>query len=437
MDTPRSARALLVALALWLLPALAAGKPRVFKAARLFDGKSDALAVPGVVVVDGDRVVAAGPRTAVPDGAEVIDLGDATLMPGLMDAHTHLTGELSDDWNRDELDGFKKTIPEQAFDTVAWARRTIEAGFTTVRDLASHDFLDVGLRNAIRAGKLTGPRMLVAVHALSSRGGHCDITAGYRAGLLPEPGPADGVVAGPDQARDAVRFNAKHGADVIKVCASGGVLSLVDKVDSPQLTQAELDAIVDEAHALGRRAAAHAHGSEAARRAVMAGIDSIEHGTFLTDDVLQLMKQKGTALVVTPLPCMEENLKKAGAPEAVQQKAAAAAAKVADLFARAQKAGVTIAFGTDACVCPHGTQWRQMVYMVEHGMKPLAVLRSATSVDANLLGLGDRLGTLEPGRTADLVAVRGDPTQDMAKMRSVVLVVKAGEVIVNVVNEKR
>jgi len=413
---------------LLLVPLSASARPLVFKAAHLYDGRADSLSSPGLVILDGDRVVGAGPRATVPADADVIDLGDATLMPGLMDAHSHLTFEFSEDWKQDELDAFKKTIAEQALDASVHARHTLEAGFTTVRDLGASDFIDVGLRNAIRAGKVPGPRMLVAGKALSARGGHCDPTAGYRAGLLREPDTTEGVLAGADEGRNAVRFNAKHGVDVIKVCASGGVLSLADKVDSAQLTQAELDAIVDEAHALGRKAAAHAHGSEAARRAVKAGIDSIEHGTFLEDDVLQLMQKKGTALVVTPVVCMAAKLKRSGAPEAVVQKGAAASAKQADLMARALKFGVTIAFGTDAAVCPHGAQWEQMVYMAAHGMKPLAILKSATSVDARLLGVDDRLGTLEPGRTADVIAVRGDPTQDMSRMKDVVLVVKDGKV---------
>jgi imidazolonepropionase-like amidohydrolase len=225
-----------------------------------------------------------------------------------------------------------------------------------------------------------------------------------------------------------VRWNVKHGADVIKTCASGGVLSLADKVDSPQLTQAELNAIVDEAHALGRKAAAHAHGAEAAKRALRAGIDSIEHGTFLDEEGLALMRQKGAYLVYTPTLCLAERMKRSGAPALVIQKSLAADQQQAKMFARALSLGVKIAFGSDSAVCPHGSQWEQMVHMAKLGMKPLAVLRSATSVDAKLLAVDDKLGTLEPGKIADVIAVRGDPVNDMARMRDVVFVMKEGVV---------
>ena len=252
-------------------------RPIVLKAARLFDGKADATTSPGLVVVKGAKIVSVGTSASVPADAEVLDLGDATLLPGLMDAHTHLTSEMTDDWKQDELDLFKKSVPQRAIESTDYARRTLRAGFTTVRDVGSSDLIDIGLRNAIREGKAIGPRMLVAVHAIGSRGGHCDPTAGYRPALLKEPDTTEGVASGPDEMRAAVRYNTKHGADVIKVCASGGVLSLADKVDSPQLTQAELDAVVDEAHALGRKTAAHAHGAEAAKRAIRAGIDGRSH----------------------------------------------------------------------------------------------------------------------------------------------------------------
>lgn len=405
-----------------------ADKTVVLKAAHLFDGKSEALVSPGLVVVSGGKIAAVGKGAAVPAGAEVIDLGDATLMPGLLDAHTHLTGEASEDWKQDELDGFKKPIPQQAIEATVFARRTLAAGFTTVRDLGSSDLIDIGLRNAINDGKVPGPRMLVAVNAIGARGGHCDGTGGYRPNLLKEPGFAEGVADGADQVRAAVRFATKHGADVIKVCASGGVLSLNDKVDSPQYTQAELDALVDEAHALGRKAAAHAHGAEAIKRAVRAGIDSIEHGTFLDDEGAALMKAKGTYLVFTPTLCLAERMKHNGAPAAVVQKSAAADAQQDRMFAKALARGVKIAFGTDAAVCPHGSQWLQFAHMVKLGMKPLAVLRAATSSDARLFGVDDKLGTLEPGKLADIIAVAGDPSRDIAAMGNVVLVMKEGAV---------
>jgi imidazolonepropionase-like amidohydrolase len=403
----------------------------VIRAARLFDGRGEASTSPALVVVRAGKIAAVGKSAAPPADADFIDLGDATLLPGLIDAHTHLTEEASSDWKKDELDRFKKPIAQFAVESVEYARRTLLAGFTTVRDVGSRDLLDVGLRNAIAEGKATGPRMLVSVNAIGSRGGHCDPTAGYRPDLLKEPGTTDGVASGPYEMRSAVRYNIKHGADLIKLCASGGVLSLADKVDSPQLTQEELNAAVDEAHALGRKAAAHAHGAEAAKRAVRAGIDSIEHGTFLDDEGLNLMKAKGTYLVYTPTLCLAERMKRNGAPPEVVAKSAAADARQEQMFKAALARGLKIAFGTDTAVCPHGTQADQFEHMVSLGMKPAAALRSATSEGSKLLGVDERLGSIEPGKLADLVAVRGDPTRDIKQMKTVFFVMKQGVVYKN------
>jgi len=404
-------------------------KSFVLQAARLYDGRADALQRPGRVVVENGKVTGVGASAKAPADAELIELGDATLVPGLMDAHTHTSFEMTDDWKQDELDWFKKPVAQVAVEATVFLRHTIDAGFTTVRDLGSSDLIDVGLRNAVNAGVIVGPRMLVAVNAISARGGHCDPTAGYRPGLLKEPGTTEGVANGADEMRAAVRYNTKSSADVIKVCASGGVLSLADNVDSPQLTQAELDAVVDEAHALGRKAAAHAHGNEAIKRAVRAGIDSIEHGTFADDQALAMMKQHGTYLVPTPLPCMDERMKKNGAPARVVAKAAAASARHAQMLQHALRAGVKIAFGTDSAVCPHGSQWEAMQSMVKNGMKPLAVLRAATLTDAQLFGLDGKLGTLEAGKLADVVAVAGDPSADITVMQKVKLVMKEGVIV--------
>ena len=410
--------------------ATAAEPVTVLRAARLYDGRADAVVTPGVVVVSDGRIVAAGSSAQVPAGARVLDLGDATLLPGLMDAHTHLSFESSLDWKQDQLDWLKKPIPEQAIIATEYARRTLMAGFTTVRDVGSSDLIDVGLRNAINAGKVPGPRMLVAVYAIGSRGGHCDPTGGFRPELMKEPGTEQGVANGPDEIRAAVRFDAKHGADVIKTCATGGVLSEADKVDSPQLTQAELDALVDEAHALGRKTAAHAHGAEGAKRAIRAGIDSIEHGSFLDDEAFDLMRKKGTYFVPTPLPCIMQRLRDAKAPTTIIQKAAAADGKALETLKRAIAKNARIAFGSDAAVCPHGTQLNQFEIFVKSGMKPLAAIRTATSVDAALLGVPDR-GTLESGKLADVVAVPGDPSRDIAVMEKVFFVMKGGAVVRN------
>src|SRR6266849_710777 len=336
----------------------AASKTYVLKAARLFDGKSNALVTPGVVVVTGGKIVAAGTSAAIPAGAEVIDLGDATLLPGFIDAHTHLTMIYSEDYKQNRLDELQKTIAERALDASVNARVTLMAGITTVRDVGSSDYLDVGLRNAIRSGDVPGPRMLVTVYALGATGGHCDHQGGYRAGVFGhEAGPSEGVINGPEQARYAVRLDHKYGANMIKVCASGGVLSPTDAVDTPQLTQEELNAIVDEAHALRLKTAAHAHGAEAAKRAIRAGIDSIEHGSFLDDEALDLMKQKGTYYVPTLMAVqgLQEKFDRGiYVPPAIKVKARAAIAAIHSTFQRALAKGVKIGLGTDAGVYPHG-----------------------------------------------------------------------------------
>jgi len=412
----------------------ATGKTYVLKAARLFDGKSNALVKPGVVVVRDGEIVAAGASASVPAGAEVIDLGDATLLPGFIDAHTHLTMAHSDDWKQNFINGLQKTTGEQALDASVNARITLMSGITTVRDVGSVDFLDVGLRNAIQRGVVPGPRMLVSVHAIGTTGGHCD-TTGYREGAFgKETTPAEGVANGPDQMRYAVRLAHKYGADIIKTCASGGVLSLADDVDTPQLTQAELDALIDEAHALKRKVAAHAHGAEAAKRAIRAGVDSIEHGSFLDDEALNMMKQHGTYYVPTLMAIqgLKEQMD-AGAyiPPAIRAKAEAATASVHKTFQNALAKGVRIGMGTDAAVYPHGRNTEEFHQMVDLGMKPIDALRAGTSADADLLGLADTLGSLEPGKLADVIAVPGDPVENIRQTEHVFFVMKEGVIYKN------
>jgi imidazolonepropionase-like amidohydrolase len=411
----------------------AAPKPVVVRAARMFDGKGERTVSPGIVVVVDGRIFDIGAGAAVPPGADILELGDATLLPGFMDAHTHLSEDLSEDWKQGVIDRMRKTVAEQALDASALAKKTLLAGFTTCRDVGSVHFIDVGLRNAIATGKVPGPRMLVAGHAIGATGGHCDDT-GFRYGVIKETGIEEGVANGPDQVRAAVRFAVKYGADVIKTCATGGVLSLGDDVDTPQMTQAELDALVDEAHALRRRAAAHAHGATGAKRAIRAGIDSIEHGTFLDDEALQMMKAKGTFLVPTLLAAASigERLERGVyMPPEIAAKARTAIAGVNQMFQKALAQGIRIGFGTDAAVHPHGDNAREFSLMVKLGMKPAAALRTATSANAELLGIADRLGTLEKGKLADIVAVPGDPTEDIAATERVLFVMKEGVIHLN------
>jgi imidazolonepropionase-like amidohydrolase len=415
-----------VACALWICLSTAAAQPGVvaIRAARLFDGTSEKIVAPGLVVVSGGTIQSVGGLT-VPPGATVIDLGDATLLPGFIDAHTHLTMDFNADYNGARLLDLTRTIPEQAIRATANARATLMAGFTTVRDVGSGQFIDVGLRNAIDAGVTPGPRMLVAVHSLGSTGGHCDEGAGFRFGLLNhETGPEDGVINSPDQARYAVRFNIKYGADVIKTCASGGVLSPTDDVDVPQLSQAELNALVEEAHTLRRRTAAHAHGAEAAKRAIRAGIDSIEHGTFLDDEALRMMHDKGVFLV--PTLATRVGLGSSKFPPAVQAKAERAMAQQDVMVRRALALGVRIALGTDAAVYPHGENAREFALLAADGMSPAQALMAGTSSAAELLGLKEKIGALKPGMAADIVAVPGNPLDDIGATRRVVFVMKGG-----------
>ncbi len=363
-------------------PAQQAKAPPVIavKAARLFDGKSDALQNNAVVLVQGPKILAVGTDLAIPAGAEVIDLGDATLSPGFIDAHTHLTGESTDDWKQQFVNNFRREATEKAIESTVHARKVLEAGFTTVRDVGSSDMLDVGLRNAIARGLVPGPRMLVSVHALGARGGHAD-ESGLRHDLIKEFGPAEGIAHGPDGFREAVRFQVKYGADVIKFCASGGVLSLADEVDTPQLSPEEMKALVDEAHRLRKKVAAHCHGDHAAREAIVAGVDSIEHGSFLTEQTLALMKERGTYLVPTLLAGEWISGKIDKFPPEIAAKARAAMAARSAMFRNAVRLGVKIGFGTDSAVSPHGINAKEFALMTGLDMTPIAALKSATSVE--------------------------------------------------------
>jgi imidazolonepropionase-like amidohydrolase len=420
-----------VAIPLPAAAAPAAGQPPatvVLKAARVFTSKADRPLAPGMVIVEGDHITQVGQSLAVPPGARVIDLGDATLLPGFIDAHVHLSMELGDDWYRDFYQGVMRFPAEQAHYAARYARLTVEAGFTTVRDLGSADFVALGLRNAINAGVAVGPRMLIANHGIGSTGGHAD-QAPYPPDRIKPAGTLEGVCNGPAECREAVRYQIKYGADVIKCMPSGGVLSLSDPVDVPELTQEEMNAIVSEAHAWHRKVAAHCHGDAAAKIAIAAGVDSIEHGSFLKDDTLQEMKEKGVYLVPTLFAGYWVGQKADEFPPAMAAKARAAAAAMQQMFQRAMRIGVKVAFGTDSGVEPHGLDAREFALMVKNGMTPAQALLAATAGAADLLGLADQIGTLEAGKLADLVAVPGDPLQDIRRTETVSFVMQAGRVV--------
>jgi len=403
-------------------------KPIALRAARLFDGTSDSIIRNGVVVVQGNRIVAAGSNVQIPANAQVIDLGDATLLPGLIDAHVHLTEENTDNYYLGYFQNLMRQPAEQAILATTFARKTIDAGFTTVRNLGAGDYIDVGLRNAINNGWAIGPRMLVAVHAIGATAGHGDSDPIPPSKGIPSLGPIDGVCNGPSECRAAVRYQIKYGADVIKFMPSGGVLSLSDPVDAPELSQEEMNAIVEESHHWGRKVAAHCHGDAAAKMAVMAGVDSIEHGSFIKPETLSQMRDKGIYLVPTLMAGEWLSGRLDKFPPAIATKAKAAVAARSDMFRNAIKLGVPIAFGTDAAVYPHGMNGKEFALMTGLGMTPLNALRSATSGAATLLGVDDR-GVLAAGKLADIIAVSGNPIDDITVMEKVSFVMKDGAVV--------
>ena len=401
----------------------------VLECASLIDVENGKVLTDRQILIDDDRIVAIG--NEVDGGEDAMRYSLDTCMPGLMDMHVHLDGQLSP---HGYLKRFQNNEADQALIAANYANITLQAGFTTVRNPGDRFNVTVALRNAINKGIATGPRIFTAGKSLATTGGHADPTNGYRHDLMGDPGPEQGVLNGVEDARKAVRQRYKDGADFIKITATGGVLSLAKNGMNPQFTMEELEAVIQTANDYDMHVAAHAHGSEGIKRAVISGIHSIEHGTFMTDEIMQLMKKHGTYYV----PTISAGRFVAGKaeedgyfPAVVRPKAAAVGPQIQETFARAYKAGVTIAFGTDCGVSPHGTNALEFVYMVEAGMPPMEAIQAATVTTAKLLKIEDELGSISEGKLADIIAVNGDPLEDIAILSQVSFVMKAGEVYRN------
>lgn len=421
-------------LALLLLAALpgAASAATLIHAGHLIDAVGNAPLAAVTVVVEGTDITAVEPGYRAPGtGDTVVELKDATVLPGLWDMHVHLTSEYN---RKSQLEGFTLNEADVALNGAAYAERTLLEGFTTVRDLGAAFNASIALRNAISRGMVKGPRIFAAGAAIATTGGHADPTNGWAQRIMGEPGPRQGVINGPFAAAEAVRQRYKDGADTIKITATGGVLSVAKNGLNPQFTEEEVRAVVTIARDYGFKVAAHAHGAEGVKRAIRGGVDSIEHGTFMDEEAIRLMKEKGTYYVPTLSAgrWVEDRAKEEGFfPELVRPKAAEIGPKLKATFGRAYKAGVRIMFGTDTGVSAHGDNAREFGYMVEAGMPPLEAIKSATIVPARFMEVADRMGSVERGKQADLVAVYGDPLADIKVLEHVRFVMKEGKVYKN------
>jgi imidazolonepropionase-like amidohydrolase len=419
--------AILVGVAVAQNPPQPVVKRVIVHARRLLDVKSGKTLTDQAIIIEGDKIVSVGPAAqakAAPDAATV-DLPNATVMPGLIDAHTHLTFDPSGA-------GYARlgiSTPREALTGAKNARITLEAGFTTVRNVGASGYADVALRDAINAGDVPGPRMVVSGPALGITGGHCDNN------LLPYEYHAqgDGVADGIENVQHKVREVIKYGADVIKICATGGVMSKGDDPNASQFTLEEMKAIVAEAHRLGRKVAAHAHGAEGVRWASEAGVDSVEHGHLMDDAAIATLKKNGTYLVPTLylINWHKENAAHSNVPEFSRRKMQMVSDAAQGNAKKAIAAGVKIGLGTDAAVYPHGLNAHELAVYVRLGLTPLQAIQTATVNDADLLGWTDKIGTLEPGKFADIIAVDGDPLKDVTTLERVKFVMKGGEVVKN------
>ena len=407
-------------------------KITVIKAGKLLDTENGKVLENQMILIENDTIKQVASKINIPADAIVIDLSKAFVLPGLIDCHTHITGQPSGDYYGDI---FRKTPVDYAITAHIYAKRTLEAGFTTCRDVGAPGFVDVALRNAINSGDVEGPRLLVATLFIGSTGSHGDLN-----GFSPYldwrfPKEMSGVANGVDELRKQVRYNVKYGADVIKFGASAGVLTEEESVGAPQFTQEEMNAIVDEAKMWGRKACAHAHGAEAIKMAVKAGVASIEHGSLIDDEGIQLMKQHGTYLVADIYndDYILSEYAKLGFPEKIINKEKMVGKLQRENFAKAVKAGVKVAFGTDAGVYPHGWNGKQFYYMVKYGLTPVQAIQAATINAADLLGWKDKVGSITAGKYADIVAVQNSPLDDIKVLENVSFVMKGGVVYKNTI----
>ncbi|MFC3415334.1 metal-dependent hydrolase family protein [Algoriphagus hitonicola] len=399
------------------------------QAGKLIDVREMKVLTEQTIIVEEDKIVEI--RSGYHSGEnedQVIDLKTKTVMPGLMDMHVHIEGQTSP---TRYVDGFRDNEADVAYKALPYAKITLMAGFTTVRDLGGSG-VNIALRNAINNGLVVGPRIYTAGKSIAPTGGHADPTNGVKRELMGDPGPDQGVINGPYDARKAVRQAVKYGSDVIKITATGGVLSVARDGSAPQFQQDEIDAVVETAKDFGIHVAAHAHGDEGMQRAIKAGIHSIEHGTMMEEETMDMMREAGTWYVPTVTAGMSaaEYAKIPGYyPPIVRDKAMRIGAQIQETFGKAYKKGVKIAFGTDAGVFPHGENYREFQYMTEVGMHNLEAIQSATLNGALLLGIEDKLGTIEPGKLADIIAVDGDPSENIEVMKEVVFVMKDGKIV--------
>lgn len=413
-----------------MVAARAYAQKTIIHCGQLVDVKAGQVLKEMTIEIEGNKIINIVKGYSSPGTSKLIDLKSKTVMPGLIDCHVHLESETNP--NR-YMETFTYNPADYAFQSVVFSERTLMIGFTTVRDLGGTG-VNISLRNAINKKLIKGPRIITAGKSIATTGGHADPTNGYRKDLMGEPGPAAGVINSDADARQAVRQRYKEGSDLIKITASGGVLSVAKSGENPQFTEDEMKAIVTTAKDYGFKVAAHCHGAEAMKRAVRAGVNSIEHGTLMDDEVIKLMKEHGTYYVptITAGKAVADSAKKPGYyPDLVTPKALAIGPKIQSTFANAYKEGVKIAFGTDAGVYAHGKNWLEFVYMHEVGMPAIEAIQSATVSAADLLGVSDIVGSIEKGKLADIVAVDGDPVKDIQAMGRVRFVMKDGVVFKN------